>query len=517
MYVTSYLKLNFTIGAHFVIHLSAFLYILSNRDVGGDLSSSSKDSPSFSSDVGYVTISTKAGLVQGLTMESGAGMVTTLFLGVPYARPPVGSLRFRDPQRHPGWVVNTIINATSWMPECPHAAIDRRHRCPNLAEDGLAKEDSNEDCLYVDIYIPGNLSSTQYINTLELPVLVIFNGGGYFHGQSMGNEPTSALPGGWRSAHYGGMIIVGVEYRTGVLGFLTLPDGISSGNNGLKDQKQALHWIWDNIREFGGSPEKITLFGDWSAGDSIGFHVLSPQSRAFFVRAISQGSTFLSGRLLQTNPKRMMSALAERISCARNTTAAVVECLQDAPLSHLLTASVDVQLDYSAWTPTVDGQFITKNPLEVLREEGSSTIDLMIGISRSDGLCEAEQNPSLERDAVGDAGTSSKSFDNIVAETILKTFKISDVSANTDHCISAAILEYTSCSAADDVVQRTVDFFADFYFFAPAELLARLASRFDRRVYFYGLSGSSCCQTISKVTEHSNTLVNSMVNFIRNG
>ena len=190
-------------------------------------------------------IQTKSGLIQGsITNE------VRMFRSIPYAAPPIGNLRWAEPQYIPSWNNNTV-DATMDPPGCPQSCDLPPKSCPII---------TSEDCLYLNIFTPLNI--TQESND-KLPVLVFIHGGNFKQGYGGG-----LLYNGTNFANYTNTILVTINYRLGVLGQLWSIEAGMSGNYGLLDQKMALVWINQNIEYFGGDKERVTIFGQ-SAGISI--------------------------------------------------------------------------------------------------------------------------------------------------------------------------------------------------------------------------------------------------------
>lgn len=186
-----------------------------------------------------------------------------LFLGIPYAEPPVGKLRFRPPKPKRHWQ-SKVYNATHFAPECLQSTLFAGESESRIKD---------EDCLYLNIWQPVDIrkSKIQRDVPIKYPVLVWIYGGAFVHGGS-------SLP-----EYYGdklaarGVIVVSFNYRLGIFGFLvSTADGLF-GNYGLDDQKTALQWVQDHISSFGGDPDRITLFGESAGAMSIGLHILDQQ------------------------------------------------------------------------------------------------------------------------------------------------------------------------------------------------------------------------------------------------
>jgi len=214
--------------------------------------------------------STDNGPVRGLR----TGQVAA-YLGLPYAAPPVGPLRWRPPAPSASWT--GARDAASFQPACPQKGVSMPGEPP---------PSTAEDCLYLNVWTPIRRP------TRPRPVMVWIHGGGYAKG-------ATALPLYWGDRLAGrGVVVVSLNYRLGPLGFLAHPElsregGGTSGNYGLMDQIAALEWVQRNIAAFGGDPDNVTLFGQSAGAMSISLLTASPRARGLFHRAIAQsGAVF---------------------------------------------------------------------------------------------------------------------------------------------------------------------------------------------------------------------------------
>uniref|UniRef100_T1I1U3 COesterase domain-containing protein n=1 Tax=Rhodnius prolixus TaxID=13249 RepID=T1I1U3_RHOPR len=218
-----------------------------------------------------LTVNTTYGLLIGREFKSRNGRIVAAFNGIPFAKPPLGELRFQDPQLPEPW--SGMREAYNFGNVCVQIVSTN----PPISTCKLG----NEDCLYLSVYSP-SLNPTKL-----LPVLVYFHGGPFYSGSSEIDESPEFF------LDYN-IVVVMSNYRLGALGFLTMEDDVMPGNMGLKDQVMALVWVRNNIANFGGDPNQVTVLGDGSGGSSAHYHMYSTMSRGLFHRAISQTGTALS-------------------------------------------------------------------------------------------------------------------------------------------------------------------------------------------------------------------------------
>ncbi|NXP78335.1 SASB hydrolase, partial [Ramphastos sulfuratus] len=199
------------------------------------------------------------------------------FLGIPFAKAPVGSLRFSPPEPPEPW--NGLRDATSYPPLCPQDLSLLKTAEKNYKEKHPPFQTS-EDCLYLNVYSPAA------VNKGKLPVLVWMHGGSFVFGGAARYDG-SAL------AAYEDVVVVIIQYRLGLLGFFNTGDEHARGNWAFLDQVAALRWIQGNIGHFGGDPGSVTLFGVSAGSCSIFAHVLSPLSKGLFHKAISESGIII--------------------------------------------------------------------------------------------------------------------------------------------------------------------------------------------------------------------------------
>ncbi|XP_055637017.1 juvenile hormone esterase-like [Toxorhynchites rutilus septentrionalis] len=244
------------------------------------------------------------------------------FLGIPFAKPPVGALRFANPVRNDPW--SGVYNASFPRNMC----LQKNDFLPGATVQGT------EDCLYLNVYRPGSIERT-------LPVMVFIHGGGYIAGSA---HPALAGPEKFMDTRK--VVLVTLQYRLGALGFLSTGDKAAPGNFGLKDQSMALRWVQENIRQFKGRPDQVTIFGQSSGASSCQLHMMSNLSKNLFSKAILQSGSALSywnqpyGDPLELARKQVVAVGISSARVARMSTVQLVEVLRDVN-ANLLVSSVD--------------------------------------------------------------------------------------------------------------------------------------------------------------------------------
>ncbi|ELU05538.1 hypothetical protein CAPTEDRAFT_228175 [Capitella teleta] len=270
-------------------------------------------------------VDTSSGILIGKQSHS-----TWQYLGIPYARPPIGNLRFRTPKPAFRSPVELLVQE--------HGPACTQHSSLSFYGPDLPRQ--SEDCLTLNVYVPQNTHSEV---KEPLAVMVWIHGGAYLVGGS------EQFPGHLIAAQEN-VIVVTLNYRLGVWGFLTSGDSTIPGNMGLMDQVLALRWVQDNIASFGGNPHKVTIFGQSAGGMSITLHMVSPKTRRLFQHAIAQSGAVTNQVLLERNSPRwtpMLQQLASSVGCPTDTN--LVQCLQSVDNARLAA------LDNMFYEPIVDG------------------------------------------------------------------------------------------------------------------------------------------------------------------
>ena len=324
----------------------------------------------------------------GMPVKTASGVAVMRFSGIRYAEPPVGERRWRAPL---GAAPAGRIDATRWPPVCVQdngtadwyqsVADAFGKAAPASGEGGpqrtapatavLQRPPMDEDCLFLNVWTPSMEG--------ELPVLVWIHGGGNVNGWSF--EPN------YRGAALAakGVVVVSIQYRLGVFGFLAHPalsgesPAGSSGNYGILDQIEALRWVQRQIRRFGGDPNNITLFGESAGAGNIAYLLLSPLAEGLFQRAVSQ-----SGGWPAEQRRTLAENEAQGVEFLAAAGIADLAALRSMPAEELLhTAAEHFSRDYD--DPPVDGWLLPAPPEELLREGAFAPRPVIFGHNANEG------------------------------------------------------------------------------------------------------------------------------------
>jgi para-nitrobenzyl esterase len=281
--------------------------------------------PAVSASAGGPVAGPVAGTANGPVRGLANGTVDE-FLGIPYAAPPVGALRWQPPQPAASW--SGVRDATQFAPHCPQLG----------GPFGLAS--TSENCLFLNVFTPRHHRAGSHF-----PVMVWIHGGALVTGESNDYDPTQLVA--------DGVTVVTINYRLGALGFLAHPaladaNG-QSGDYGLMDQQAALRWVQRNIARFGGNPHDVTVFGESAGGLSTLSQVASPQARGLFERAIVESGSYNLTQAPLASAESAGEAFATKAGCASQTAA----CLRSLPVSTILADQ-----DASGYTPNVNSEVL---------------------------------------------------------------------------------------------------------------------------------------------------------------
>jgi para-nitrobenzyl esterase len=329
-------------------------------------------------------VETSYGKLEGLL----EGKIHT-FRGVPYARPPVGSLRFRAPERPERW--SGVRPATGYGPAAPQVVNEALNSVLPSGE-----EVQSEDCLYLNVWTPG-------VDGAKRPVMVWIHGGAFTIGSG-----SSPMYSGQQLASLGDVVVVTINYRLGVLGFVCLQDDPIDGpitNFGMLDQVAALRWVRDEIAAFGGDPGNVTIFGESAGGMSVGALMGSPLAAGLFQRAIPQSGAGHNALALEK-----AAETAQRFASLAGAAAPTREALRDLTPAAILEAQALLEAETMAamgagrppempFQPVIDGHFLKQLPIEAVRGGLSAGVSLLVGTTAEESrLFTAMVPPAEPRD-----------------------------------------------------------------------------------------------------------------------
>ncbi|XP_030753700.1 esterase FE4-like [Sitophilus oryzae] len=318
--------------------------------------------------LGGPTVTIPQGSLEGGEGQDIDGNQFYKFLGIPYAKPPVGDLRFKEP-----------VNAESW--EGVRNATVEGSSC-------VQKSGGSEDCLYLNVYTR-NLPTE---NSTDLKAVMVWIHGGSFTSGS--GSPTIYGPEFLLTED---VIVVSINYRLGLLGFIRFKNeslGVP-GNMGFKDQVKALEWVQNNIVYFNGDPNNVTIFGESAGSASVHYHVLSPLSIEFFQKAILQSGAALDSwaddsdhdpiALAQLlNPLTTITSESEALSIFQQLSAEAIFVVQSLLLLNETSGSKkSIGLSIEPPSPTA---FISRNPIDIITSGEYNQVPLIIGYNNREGI-----------------------------------------------------------------------------------------------------------------------------------
>jgi para-nitrobenzyl esterase len=323
-------------------------------------------------------VKTDKGKVQGKLSTDGQ---VREFLGVPYAAPPVGPLRWKPPQPSAKW--SGVKDTTDFGFRCMQ---------PNIYDDMHFRDPGpSEDCLSLNIWTSAKDKHA------KLPVMVWIYGGGYVAGTT--SEPRQD---GEHLAHKG-VVVVSMNYRLGIFGFFVHADLAAespqhaAGNYGLMDQNAALEWVKRNIRAFGGDPDNVTLFGESAGSFSVSAQMASPLSKGLFAHAIGESGGAFAARGLAFKPlaDQEKSNAAWALTTFGTSDLAALRAMNGAEILQKIAAQP--RTTRSPVGPDVDGYFLPESVSQIFAEGKQAHIPLIAGWNRDEPSGEAAKSASVAR------------------------------------------------------------------------------------------------------------------------
>jgi para-nitrobenzyl esterase len=316
------------------------------------------------------TVTTPGGIFPSETYQGLTADGVAEFLGIRYAAAPTGDLRFAAPT--PPAAVSGTIDAEEFGSSCPQ----------NASPFGTASSD--EDCLFLNIFVPHAPVSAKS----HFPVMLFIHGGAFVDGE--GSDYLGA-----ELATQGDVIVVTINYRLGILGFLA--DAAldaesstgSSGNYGISDQQFALKWVAQNISAFGGNPENVTIFGESAGAFSVCTNLVSPGAAGLFGRAIMESGPCATALPPKAVAETGGAEIAAGLGCT-GSNSAIVACLRAQPVANILAVenaitSQGTLASLTSFFPDVDGVIIPQEPLDALALGEFNHVPVIIGTNHDEG------------------------------------------------------------------------------------------------------------------------------------
>lgn len=322
-------------------------------------------------------VETANGSVEGRGVQPSG---VRIFRGIPFAQPPTGDLRWREPQPAKNW--KGVRQAVDFGPRCMQARI---------FDDMIFRSNGvSEDCLYLNVWTPAKS------NRERLPVLVYFYGGGFVSGD--GSEPRYD----GESMAAKGIVVVTVNYRLGVFGFMAHPELTkesthgASGNYGFLDQNAALRWVQTNIANFGGDPKGVTIAGESAGSISVSAHMASPLSKDLIAGAIGESGAITG--TLSAVPRAKAEEQGSKFGAGLGAqTIAAMRAISSQQI--LDAASAGGWASIGRFPLTIDGYFLTDEPVTIFAAGKQTRVPLLVGWNSEEvgfGALLGPAKPTLE-------------------------------------------------------------------------------------------------------------------------
>lgn len=422
-------------------------------------------------------ITTSKGKVRGMRINVYDKQVDT-FLGIPFAKPPVGNLRFKHPVPNDPWT--GIYNAT----KRPNSCVQGYDRIfTNFSGETMwhANTQLSEDCLYLNVWVPRNGKSKK-----KKAVMIWIYGGGFYSGTSTLDvyDPRYLVA-------ENDVIFVSMQYRVSAFGFLALGIPEAPGNAGMFDQLMALDWVQRNIKFFGGNPQNVTLFGESAGAVSVAFHLLSPLSQPKFNRAILQSGSVTCAWAVTTREEafRRAKRLARQFKCpVLDTAMDVYQCLKAQPADEFPNHEwwVVQGISQFPFVLVVDGIFLLEAPEISLERQNFKKVPILVGSNKNEGTYFLTY---FRQDIFNlkDSALISKSIFRLLLDTLVEYYPKYPHSLNS-FGRDAILYQYTHWADPDDMLhnRNMLDqLVADYHFLCQVNEMANAYSAAGQKVYYY--------------------------------
>lgn len=340
--------------------------------------------------------------------NTNSGTTYFAFRGIPYAKPPVGSLRFKAPEAAQPWT--GVRDASREGRFCTQPFVTFKFQPASLALKDIKAFMAtiptlfrrvgkilrqSEDCLFLNVYTPALPSGAE--SEQLLPVLFWIHGG-------------ACLVGDGDSDVFGpdyfldrGIIVVSINYRLGPFGFLSVGTADAPGNAGLKDQTLALRWVRDNVIAFGGDPGRVTLYGESAGGVAVHLHTLSPLSRGLFQAAIASSGSAVHDWAMTPNPLDRARELGHHLGIEASEPGELVAALRGLKARRLLSGAYKLKqpgrfvghelIFLPVVEPPGPDAFLCEDPREILKRGDQASVPILFSVNNREGLLWLVGNP----------------------------------------------------------------------------------------------------------------------------
>ncbi|KAG0430052.1 hypothetical protein HPB47_023049 [Ixodes persulcatus] len=411
----------------------------------------------------HVERQTKLGKLRGNRLKI-LGNVIEEYVGIPYAEPPIGDLRFKEPVPRSPW--KGTYDATTGGSACPQQHVFENTKKPLIY---------TEDCLHLNVWMPQNAQRSN--------VLVWIHGGGFTCGSASYEIYTGSV-----LAVKTGFVVVSINYRLGILGFLNAYSPDAPGNQGLLDQNLALKWVRDNIEAFGGDPSVVTIFGESAGSMSVHSHVLSPMSKGLFKRAVMMSGSMYNIDFFDSSHESIIKGnkVAQLVGCAKanrdlvSHPDEVLQCLRSKKADELALATPEVSDGVElTFFPTYHDTFFPKVPTVAVDRGFFQDVEILTGVTTDEGAQSILFSPTKELLKESLEDLTQDKFDHAIRKSVLSLLKSDDTSLLSEY------MDRVPPGDKEGLRRAYIDYLSDRVFNCPGQFLAEKHSARGSPVYFY--------------------------------
>ncbi|XP_043518136.1 juvenile hormone esterase-like [Frieseomelitta varia] len=411
-------------------------------------------------------IRVKQGRLRGIIEKTSYGDEYLAFRGIPYAKPPLGPLRFKDPEPAEPWT--DVRNASKYSDICVQKDMFQ-HQLRG-----------SEDCLYLNVYKPITHQAPR------MSVMVWIHGGAFIEGS--GDDEVYGPEYFMRKD----VVLVAINYRLGVLGFLNLEHEVATGNQGLKDQVMALKWVQENISSFDGDPNNVTIFGESAGGASVHYLTISPLSQGLFHKAIIQSGAALCPWASIKEPSKYAFLLAAELGESSTDPETVVEFLRTIDVQKLvaterkLLTPQERYVLYTTFGPGIDAKspnpFIPQHPVEM--SKAGVKVPLLVGFNANEGSFFLNSTGQYSCGSAEAIRNVNENFELAIPEQTKAYLKKEGISSS-----DLKRLYFGNESIGEKTMQKYADYLTDIMFIKAIHHIVNIQMKNSTHpTYFYKLS-----------------------------